>query len=184
MKETGMHMRLRDYMQSPDGWGHRQGRLVREQLQARIEVHPMEEIVVISLQGVEHTDVSFPRESVIELAKQYRGQRGICLTHLSDPDALENWDAAAMKREQPLFVWGEHATYRIVGPQPSIGLRDMLQYVLSVPAAFTSEAASALHLKIPNASNKLKQLWLEGYILRREHVAPSGGIEYAYVRIA
>lgn len=179
-----MHIRLREFMSRSDGWGHIQGRRVREQLQALIESCPTEDIVVISLDGVEHTDVSFPRESVVELAKQYRGQRGFCLTHLHDPDLLENWDAAALKREQPLFVWGEQTSYRILGPQPSAGLQDMLRYVLSVPVAFTSEAASTLNLKIPNASNKLKQLWLEGYILRQEHVASSGGVEYAYIKIA
>jgi hypothetical protein len=174
---------LRDYMGS-SGWGHIQGRRVREQLQDLVASSPAEDIIVLSLEGVEHIDVSFPRESVVELAKQYRGQRGFCLTHLNDPDLLENWDAAASMREQPLFVWGAAGTYRILGPQPSAGLREMLQYVLSVPVARTSEAASALDLKIPNASNKLKQLWQEGYILRREDTAESGGIEYEYVRIA
>jgi len=179
-----MHIRLRDFMPRADGWGHMQGRRVREQLQALIESFPTEDIIVISLDGIEHTDVSFPRESVVELARQYRGQLGFCLKHLKDPDLLENWDAAALKREQPLFAWGEHEDYRILGLQPSAGLQDMLRYVLTVPVAFTSEAATALNLKIPNASNKLKQLWLEGYILRREHVASSGGVEFAYVRIA
>jgi len=168
----------------PDGWGHIQGRRVREDLQTRVESCPAEDIIVLSLEGVEHTDVSFPRESVVELAKQYRGQRGFCLTHLNDQDLLENWDAAALKREQPLIVWGAVGTWRILGPQPSAGLREMLHYVLSVPIARTSEAASALNLKVPNASNKLKQLWQEGDILRREHAAGSGGSEYEYVRIA
>lgn len=179
-----MLIRLREFMSRSDGWGHIQGHRVREQLQAFIESRPTEDILVISLEDIEHTDVSFPRESVVELAKLYRGQRGLCLTHLTDPDLLENWDAAALKREQPLFVWGDQQSYRILGPQPSVGLQDMLRYVLSVPVAFTSEAASALNLKIPNASNKLKQLWLEGYILRREHVASSGGVEFAHIKIA
>jgi hypothetical protein len=179
-----MQIRLREYMEGPDAWGQIQGRQVHEQLLAHIQSCPAVDLIVISLDGVEHTDVSFPRESVVKLAKLYRGQRGVCLKYLSDPDLLENWDAAALRGEQPLFVWSEDKTHRIIGPQPSIGLRDMLMYVLSVPVAFTSEAASTLNLKVSNASNKLKQLWLDGYILRREQTASSGGIEYAYVRIA
>ncbi|MDQ2886751.1 MAG: DNA-binding protein, partial [Chloroflexota bacterium] len=81
-------------------------------------------------------------------------------------------------------VWERGMDCRILGPRPSVGLQDMLSYVLSVPVARTSEAATALDLKIPNASNKLKQLWQEGYILRREQSANSGGVEYEYVRIA
>ncbi len=59
----------------------------------------------------------------------------------------------------------------------------MLRYVLSVEAATAGEAARALDIKVPNASNKLKDLWEEGYILRRERTAPTGGVEYEYVRI-
>jgi hypothetical protein len=184
MKEKEMNIRLRELMDGPDGWGHIQGRQVYEKLRVLVEAHPAEEIFRISLDRVEHTDVSFPRESVIELAKSYRGQRGFCLIHIDDQDLLDNWDAAALKREQPLIVWREHGTHRILGPQPSTGLREMLQYVLSVPIARTSEAAVALDLKVPNASNKLKQLWQEGYILRREQSASSGGVEYEYIRIA
>jgi len=171
-------------MDGPDGWGHVQGREIYEKLRAIVESHPAELIFRISLDGVRRTDISFPRESVIELARSYRGRRGFCLIDLSDQDLLENWDAAARRHEQPLTVWSNGTISRILGPEPSTGLRDMLQYVRSVPVARTSEAEAKLHLKIPNASNKLKQLWLEGYILRQEQSASSGGVEYEYVRIA
>jgi predicted transcriptional regulator len=65
----------------------------------------------------------------------------------------------------------------------TIGLEEMLLDVLGVPVARTSEAAATLHLKVPNASNKLKALWSEGYILRLEQSAESGGVEYEYLRI-
>jgi hypothetical protein len=179
-----MDICLRTHMDSSDGWGHVQGRETYEKLRATVEAHPTELIFRISLEGVRRTDISFPRESVIELAKNYRGYRGFCLTDLHDLDLLENWDAAARKREQPLMVWNKDMPPTVLGPEPSTGLREMFQYVLSVPIARTSEAAANLHLKIPNASNKLKQLWLEGYILRKEQSASSGGVEYEYIRIA
>lgn len=179
-----MDIRLRTQMSDSDGWGHVQGQQVREKLRKLIESRPTEPIIRISLDGVKRTDISFPREAVIELARSYRGRRGFCLTDVDDPDLLDNWDAAAVKLQQPLTVWERGMDCRILGPRPSVGLQDMLSYVLSVPVARTSEAATALDLKIPNASNKLKQLWQEGYILRREQSANSGGVEYEYVRIA
>ena len=127
-------------------------------------------------------DLGHLRESVVELAKSYRGRRGFCLKDATDLDLLDNWDAAALKREQPLIVWQDD-TAHILGPQPGEGVREMLGYVLSVPSTVTSEAAQSLHLKVPNASNKLKQLWQEGYIMRRERIASSGGVEYEYYRI-
>lgn len=178
-----MNICLRDYMNSDDGWGRVQGHQTYERLRTVVESHPTESIFRISLDGVRRTDISFPRESVIELAKSYRGRRGFCLTDLSDIDLLENWDAAALRREQPMMVWDKDTISQILGPKVSVGLKDMLHYVLSVPVARTNEAAASLHLKTPNASNKLKQLWLEGYILRREQSASTGGVEYEYVRI-
>ena len=177
-----MQITLRDYMPGPDGWGYMMGRQVHERLREVVEAHPEEIVFSLSLEGIEHTDASFPRESVIELARSCRGRRGFCLIDAFDPDLLDNWDAAALKREQPLTVWqGDNA--HILGPQPGEGVREMLSYVLSVPSTITSEAAQSLHLKVPNASNKLKQLWQEGYILRRERTAASGGVEYEYYRI-
>lgn len=179
-----MNIHLLEHMDTSDGWGHIQGRQVYERLLAAIETHPFEEIVRISLDGVKRTDITFPRESVIELAKHYRGHKGFCLIDVSDQDLLDNWDAAASRREQPLMVWNGLRLSRILGPELSAGLRDTFFYVLSVPVARTSEAALSLGLKVPNVSNKLKQLWQEGYILRREQSASSGGVEYEYIRIA
>ena len=179
-----MNIRLLELMDSPDGWGHIQGRQVYEQLRSRVEVNPTELIIRISLKGVERTDIQFPRESVIALAKEYRGKRGFCLNEVEDPDLLENWDAAAERREQPLMVWDGNRLTRVLGPKLNPGLREMFDYVCSVPVARTSEAVVTLGLKVPNASNKLKQLWQEGYILRQEQSASSGGVEYEYLRIA
>jgi len=116
------------------------------------------------------------------LARDYRGRRGFCLTAAFDQDLLDNWDGAAAKLEQPLFVWNNGVLFRRLGPQPRAGLQEMLEYVIGVPATRTSEAASALHLQVPNACNKLKRLWQEGYILRQQQRAESGGIEYEYQR--
>ena len=177
-----MQITLRDSMPGPDGWGYIMGRQVHEKLREVVEAHPEETVFSLSHAGIEHTGASFPRESVVELARSYRGRRGFCLIDAIDPDLLDNWEAAALKRGQPLTVWQGDSAY-ILGPQPGEGIREMLNYVLSVPSTSTSEVAQSLHLKIPNASNKLKQPWQEGYILRRERIATSGGVEYEYYRI-
>ena len=86
-------------------------------------------------------------------------------------------------RKQPLLFWDTVGSSHILGPQPSVGLRGMLQYVLSNRVAGTSEAAAALGIQVPNAGNKLMQLWREGYVLRRERDAHRGRREYEYLRI-
>ena len=177
-----MRIRLRDYMPREDGWGHDEGRLVYSKLLSLVEANPATLVFAISLEGVRRTDASFPRESVVELAKRYRGFRGFCLVDVPDQDLLDNWEAAATKRVQPIVVW-DGDKYRIIGPPPSEGNHKMFNYVSCVPSTTAGTAASALDYLVPNASNKLKQLWLEGYILRRERTAPSGGVEFEYFRI-
>jgi len=179
-----MNIHLLELMDGPDGWGRIQGRQVYERLRSCLDNNPTEMIIRISLKGVKRTDILFPRESVIALAKEYCGKRGFCLREVDDPDLLENWDAAAERREQPLMVWDGDQLMQVLGPRLNPGLREMFDYVISVPVARTSEAARSLGLKVPNASNKLKQLWREGYILRQEQSASSGGVEYEYLRIA
>ena len=38
-------------------------------------------------------------------------------------------------------------------------------------------------MSIANASTKFKQLWEQGFLLRQESVADSGGVEFVYQRI-
>lgn len=177
-----MRIKLRSYMQGDDGWGHEQGYRVFSILRDVVERNPADLVFSISLDGVRRMDASFPRESTVKLAKFYLGSRGFCLTDFNNQDLIDNWEAAALKLDQPLTIW-DGDKWRIVGPPPSEGVAEMLKFVLSVPKTTTSEAAMALKIKIPNASNKMKKLCEDGYILRTERIAPSGGIEHEYFRI-
>lgn len=182
MNQIGAPIVLRDYLPRSDAWGHALGRAVQERLRALVEAQRARSVFAISLRGVSRTDASFPREAVVELAVRFRMRHGFYLTDVEDADVLENWDAAALRCRQPLLVWTTTPP-RVLGPQPGEGTGGMFAHVLSVGVTTTGEAAHALDIKVPNASNKLKRLWEDGYILRRERVAQSGGIEFAYVRI-
>jgi hypothetical protein len=175
---------LVQHLGGTEGWGSEQGNRVQRALQAQIASCSQTSLICVSLAGLVRADVSFCRSSVIEVAYRERRKHGLYLAHLNDADLLENWHAAAWMANQPLFAVGVSGSpCRLLGPQPSAGLRAMFEYVRSVPVARTSEAAAALHLKTSNASNKLYQLWQEGYVLRRGRSADSGGIEFEYVRM-
>ena len=175
-------IRLRDLMDRDDGWGNEEGREVHHKLLHAVEREAGTLIFRISLAGIRRTDASFPRESVVEVAKRFRGQKGFCLTEVAHPDLLDNWDAAALKRQQPLTVWcRDHPT--IIGPAPSRGTQRLVDYVLSVRETTAATVAKALQLTLTNASSKLKHLVEAGFILRRNAIAPTGGVEYHYFRI-
>ena len=182
MNEEVLVIRLRQFMSGPDGWGHEQGRDVHAKLLKELEANPGRTVIRVSLKEVQRTDASFPRESVVELARRFRGHKGFCLVDLGDEDLLENWDAAALRREQPLICWRDE-TYRILGPNPSSGNAAILELVMKKGSLTASAAARALDLKLTNASMKLKQLLDQGFVLRKEETAPSGGVEYTYIRI-
>lgn len=183
MNENIIIIRLRDFMQSSDAWGHDEGREVYLNLLRTIETHPGNQVFCISLVGVRRTDASFPRESVIELAKRFRGSKGFYLSDAENKDLLDNWDMAADKKEQPIVFLSKDGAYRIIGPQPSRGSKEIFDYVMSVPYATAVSAAKALNLKLTNASTKLKILCEQGFLLRREETSPSGGLEYVYFGI-
>jgi hypothetical protein len=182
MNQSKATIRLRDYMERDDGWGNAEGREVYQKLLKAVEGHPGKWIFRISLGGMRRTDASFPRESVVELAKRFRGQKGFCLVDVPNQDLMDNWEAAALKRAQPLTVWRDDQP-EIIGPAPTRGNQRLLDFILSVHETAAVEAARALGLKLTNVSTKLKQLQDGGYILRRDESAPTGGVEYRYFRI-
>ena len=170
---------LRDFMDNQDGWGTEEGRVTYERLLRYVEEHPGITVFRVSLDGVRRTDASFPRESVMELARRLRKKAGFCLVDVDNEDLLSNWDSAALKKEQPMVAWTRKG-HRLLGPKPSQGNFELFEFVLGRFESRAAEAGDALSLKLTNASTKLKQLWEQGYILRREETAESGGIEYVY----
>jgi hypothetical protein len=177
-----MRVELQALIGDDYGWGTERGRKAFNQLREVVEDNSAELVFTISLRGIKQMDASFSRESVIALAKNFRGRYGFCITNVEDKDILANWEHGANRLEQPIIAWaGNQPT--IIGPQPGPGVQEMLKYVFSVPVARTNEAAAILELKVPNASNKLKQLWEAGYIFRRERAGASGGIEFDYFAI-
>ena len=182
MNEIRAIILLRELMESPYGWGRDQGRDVFQRLIKKVEANPGKLVIEVSLKGVERSDISFASETVVEIAKRFRGNKGFFLSDVADEDLLENWEAAAAKKGQPIMVRVDK-TARVIGVQPSQGNVVAFEYVLGKMSVTASELASALDLQITNASTKLKQLWEQGFLLRRQESAESGGVEFRYFAI-
>ena len=168
-----------DLMGTDEGWGRAMGREVFQRLLAEVEDHPGAPVLRISLRGVRRVDISFASETVVEIARRYRGSKGFCLEHVEDDDMLENWDAAAQRKAQPLMVWSE-GECRVIGVQPTPGNAAAFQFALKRGRVRAAEFTAASGIPVANASIKFKQLWEQGFLLRREDHAPSGGREFLY----
>jgi len=173
---------LHELVGVPDAWGFENGKAVADEIARRVEADPDEVVIQLSLDGLVHVDASFFRESVVNVLKRFRGERYFCVVGVTSPAVVENLDAVALRREQPVTAWvgGE---CRILGPTPTAGLQPVLSHLVKSGATTTNETAAALGVSVPNASNKLKALWDQGYLLRRERTAPTGGIEHEYALI-
>lgn len=183
MNENRVVINLRNHMTSPEGWGRSKGREVYINLINYVESQPGVTTFCISVEEVKRMDFSFASETIVEIAKKYRSSKGFFLTTPIDLDVIENIDAAAARKEQPLVLW-DGDEYRIIGLQPTKGTRPALEYALQQKEARASEFIT-VHPKmsIANASSKFKQLWSQGFLLRTENAADSGGVEYVYHRI-
>lgn len=174
---------LRDHMEDGQGWGREQGRQVFQRLLEQVEAAPACLVFRISMRGVERADISFASETLVELARRFRRVKGFCLVDLTDLDVKENCDAAATRKEQPLTTWTDGKA-EMLGAQPSPGTREALQFAIQRPRARAAEfVLERPGLSIANASMKFKQLWEQGYLLREESTADTGGTEYVYSSI-
>src|ERR1700694_498481 len=169
-------------MDRDEGWGRSEGRSVYPRLLAFVESNPGHPVFRVSLKGVTRVDISFASETVVELARRYRGTKGFCLVDLTDPDLIENWDAAAAKKGQPLLVW-QNKSARLIGTEPTQGCQEAFRFALERPQARAAEFAETKDMSIANASMKFKQLWDQGFLLRRESTADTGGGVYVNYRI-
>lgn len=173
---------LRTFMDRPEGWGRSQGRDVYQRLLCFVEDNPGTAIFQISMHDVQRMDISFASEVIIELARRYRRTKGFCLVDLNDLDMAENIDAAGEKKQQPLLSWHGNSA-DLIGMKPTEGTREAFQFCMGRPQSRAAEFALQKNLSIANASMKFKQLWEQGFLLRRESTADTGGVEFVYHRI-
>jgi predicted transcriptional regulator len=95
---------------------------------------------------------------------------------------IDNWSYAALAKAQPLVIWTGQE-FEIIGPEMNQATKTLVTYVLQQSQVTTSQVAADLGLSVQNASTRLKNLVQQGYFLRVEEVAETGGIEFKYLAI-
>lgn len=182
MTQISTLVKLLTFTKNAHPFGNIEGKDVFRKLFDFVEQNPGIQVFGISLDGIEATDASFPRESVISVAKQLRGEKFFYLVDLYNRDLIDNWTYGARAKKQPLVIWNNN-DFELIGPELNKSTRDLVEYVLTNGSVLASQVASHFELSVPNASTRLKNLVQNGYIRRTEDVADSGGIEYRYLAI-
>lgn len=161
--------------------GNALGREVLQKLISKVNATSGSAIFGISLQGVEATDASFPRESVVSLVKMFCGEKGFYLKGLVDKDLIDNWDYAAKAKEQNIIAYQKATNYIVIGPELAETTKQTLDFVIQEGTTTTSKVMK--HFDIPTAqtaSARLKKLYELGLILGSKETAETGGLEFVY----
>lgn len=182
MNEKMATISLIDLTGTKNPFGNQKGKEVLRLLSDFIDQDPAQLVYGLSLEGIEATDASFPRESIAALAKQYREDKGFYLQDFGSRDLIDNWHYAAEAKGQPLVIW-DKGKFQFIGPDLSPSNWDIVNYIYENGQATTATISSHLDISVQNASTKLKRLFSEGYILRIEETAETGGKEFIYVAI-
>ena len=178
MKESKV-IKLFDVVGSSIAIGNEEGRDAFASLSRIVDVHPEQDVFEISLEGMDATDASFPRESVVNLAKSLRGEKAFFLTGFKNKDLIDNWSYGAEAKEQPLMILGQGNRIWI-GPEIKSATKDLLDFIFDKNSVTTSVVSEQFDISAQNASGKLKKLYNQGFILGRKEIADSGGLEFVY----
>ena len=175
-------LKLYDLIGDSTAFGNDEGRHVYQKLLAELDKHPDKNVIGISLDGVTRTDASFPRESVISLAKSRSGEKGFYLEGFTSRDLMDNWDYASKAKGQTLIVY-EGKNYHLIGNEINVGAKELLDFVMKHKTVTTSKVAEAFDISAQNASAKLKKLLSLGLVLGSKQAAESGGMEFIFSSI-
>ena len=178
MNETIL-IKLLDVVGDPIAIGNEEGREAYQALLRIVDEHPEQTVFEVSLEGMAATDASFPRESVVTLAKSLRGEKAFFLTGFRSKDLIDNWSYGAEAKEQPLMVLDQDKRLWI-GPAVKSATKELLDFIYDQDRVTTSIVAEHFDVSAQNASGKLKKLYNQGFILGRKEIAESGGLEFIY----
>jgi len=173
-------IRLRDYMNADMGWGVEEGQRVRHALEQEIAKFSGA-VIEIDLDKVQLMDVSFSREAIVETVRHFRPGHQFIVLNPSNAVVVENLEAALEKRGDSLVLRDKDGRPRIIGQQLGASLRSVFETVERLREVTSREVLVHLRgLSIQNCSNKLKELWKAGLLIREEFSAKSGGKECVY----
>lgn len=160
--------------------GNQLGKEVFRKLQHIIDSSPGVAIFGISLNGVQATDASFPRESVVSVIKLLSGEKGFFLKDFKSEDLVDNWDYAAKAKNQAVIIIKSSGKYDVIGLELSAATKQLLDFVMKEGVVTTSKVAKKFDVSAQNASAKMKKLHAMGLVLGSKETAETGGLEFVY----
>ncbi len=179
MNEKTYTLTLLDFTERSTPYGSAMGRDTHAKLLNHIDNLHGISVIGISFAGMATADGTFLRESLIYTIKRYSKEIFFFVFDIPDDDMFSNIKTAAINGNQQLTCWLDDAC-QIVGPETSASNKALLELVVNHRFTTTSKAAEELNISVQNASTRLKRLSEEGFLMRTEEAADTGGKEFIY----
>lgn len=179
MNEKTYILTLSDFTEESSPYGTARGRETHAKLLDHIDKLKGVSTIGISFEGMIGADGTFLRESLIYTIKRYNKELTFFAFNIVDDDMLANIQSAAISGDQRLTCWVNNEC-KFVGPEPTAASKTLLDLVVSHRSTTTSKAAEELNISVQNASTRLKRLSEEGFLMRIEEAAETGGKEFIY----
>lgn len=174
-------IRLIDFTRRADAWGTEFGAAVFSEINVRLLSVGEGTLVPLSYAGLEHSDVSFQREAIVETLRKHRPRLLFVAMDLADPDLRENLEMALERRGEWLVCREAGGTLSVLGRRLTQEHASTLERAWALGAVVSSDLTD--DLKLSTASSRLTWLWRAGLIERVEGTSAKGGREHRYFPI-
>ncbi len=158
------------------------GRVVRDQIVARLEALPPGGVLTLDFTGIGIVDYSCADECLAKLVQRVAageyGEKYLQLTGLG-PSQRENVEVALERRKLAALVAGRDGSWECLGTLTSY-LRETLRLVMAREGLSARELAGLLDLELTASSTRLINLHRLRLVCRRERPIGEGGREFVY----
>jgi len=179
-KQPGYRLHLVQVIGRPDAWGTEFGAAVFSRINLQLLGVGEGTLVLLDFTELEHSDVSFQREAVVETLRKHRPRLLFVAVGLTDPDMRENLALALERRGEWLICREERGAPTVIGRRLAPEHMATLERVWKDDCIMSSDLAEGGEVKLSTASSRLTWLWRAGLVEREEGSSPTGGREHRY----
>lgn len=136
-------------------------------------------VLEVDFTGMRVVDPCFIRDGLASFLKMNCGSIGLFITNVPNVDIVENAALGFKAKGLPMLMKSADGSGTVVAELTN-SVRELIRLTYSKNETTTHQLAKELDVSAPNASAKLKKLFIQGLLLANKSTAESGGLEYLY----
>lgn len=158
-------------------YGAAAGAMVLEKLRALNM--PDGTVLEVDFTDMRVIDPCFIRDGLASFLKIHCGSIGLFVTNVPNVDIVENAALGFKAKGLPMLMKSADGSGTVVAELTS-SVKELIRITYGKKEMTTHQLAKELNVSAPNASAKLKKMFIQGLLLATKSTAESGGLEYLY----